>query len=105
MRLLPLLLLIAVAGCGSSASGSSPGPKTVGIAAFKYEPETVMVKAGAKVTWVNEDKAGHTATFKTGQDTDRLEKGDRKTLVFETPGRYPYVCAFHAFMTGVVVVE
>ena len=104
MRLLPLLLVVALAGCGESAA-SAPTPVTVDIASFKYKPETVTVAKGTKVTWVNQDKAGHTATFTGGLDTDRLEKGDRKALTFDKPGRFPYVCAFHAFMTGVVVVK
>jgi plastocyanin len=106
MRLLPLplLLVAALAGCGGESAASSK-PVTVDIASFKYKPETVTVRAGGKVTWVNQDKAGHTATFTGGLDTDRLEKGERKALTFDKPGRYPYVCAFHAFMTGVVVVK
>ncbi len=66
------------------------------------------VKAGARVTWVNRDAAGHTATFTEGPaklDTDRLERGERATLSFPKAGRYAYVCAFHAFMKGVVVVD
>ena len=101
MRLLPLLLLLTLAACGGS---SSPGPTTVDIEAFKYKAAKVTVQAGAKVTWVNRDTAGHTATF-SKLDTDRLEKGDRRALTFEQPGRYRYVCAFHAFMTGEVIVE
>jgi amicyanin len=100
MRLLPLLPVLFLVACGGSEE-----PTTVDIASFKYKPPTVTVKAGSRVTWVNHDTAGHTATFKKGLDTDRLEKGDRKALTFEQPGRYPYVCAFHAFMTGEVVVE
>ena len=102
MRLLPLLLVLTLAACGGSGESK---PATVDIKSFKYKPAKVTVKAGTKVTWVNADTAGHTATFKSGLDTDRLEKGDRKALTFEKPGRYPYVCAFHAFMTGEVVVE
>jgi len=104
MRLLPLplLLVLFLAACGGSGAAK---PVTVDIASFKYKPATVTVKAGAKVTWVNRDTAGHTASFKSGLDTDRLEKGDRKGLTFERPGRYRYVCAFHAFMSGEVVVE
>ena len=104
MRLLPLplLLVLFLAACGGSGAAK---PATVDIASFKYKPATVTVNAGAKVTWVNRDTAGHTATFKSGLDTDRLEKGDRKALTFERPGRYRYVCAFHAFMSGEVVVE
>ena len=61
------------------------------------------VKAGGRVTFVNRDTAGHTATFTAGPsklDTDRLEKGDRAALTFPKAGRYAYVCAFHAFMKG-----
>ena len=105
MRLLPLLLLLTLAACGGSDAAGSSAATTVDIKSFKYKPAKVTVKAGTKVTWVNADTAGHTATFKSGLDTDRLEKGDRKALTFEKPGRYPYVCAFHAFMTGEVVVE
>ncbi|HYH87902.1 MAG TPA: cupredoxin family copper-binding protein [Solirubrobacteraceae bacterium] len=105
MRILPLLLLLTLAACGSSAAAGNSGSTTVDIASFTYKPATVTVKAGDKVTWVNRDTAGHTATFKSGLDTDRLEKGDRKALTFEQPGRYRYVCAFHAFMSGEVVVE
>ena len=66
------------------------------------------VRAGGRVTWVNHDSAGHTATFTTGPsklDTDRLNKGDRAALTFPKAGRYAYVCAFHAFMKGEVVVD
>jgi amicyanin len=100
MRLLPLLLVLPLAACGGSEE-----PTSIDIKSFKYAAATVTVKAGNPVTWVNRDAAGHTATFKSGLDTDRLEKGDRKALTFEEPGRYPYVCAFHAFMKGEVVVE
>jgi plastocyanin len=101
MRLLPLLFVVLVAGCGSASASK---PQTVDIKAFKFAPPTLTVKKGSSVAWVNHDKAGHTATF-ADLDTDRLEKGDRKSLTFKQAGRYPYVCAFHAFMKGVVVVQ
>ena len=66
------------------------------------------VRAGGRVTFVNRDTAGHTATFTAGPsklDTDRLEQGERAALTFPKAGRYAYVCAFHAFMKGDVVVD
>jgi plastocyanin len=115
---LPLALAagLLLAGCGSSekpsaaakAAPAAAKTATVAIKSFKYKPATVHVRAGGQVTWVNDDKAGHTATFTTGPsklDTDRLGKGDRAKLTFPKAGNYAYVCAFHAFMKGEVVVD
>jgi plastocyanin len=106
-----LTLALPLAGCGSAsttAAPAAPRTATVAIASFKYKPAAVHVRAGGRVTWSNADSAGHTATFTAGPsklDTDRLNRGDRATLTFPKAGRYAYVCAFHAFMKGEVVVE
>jgi plastocyanin len=111
---LALALPLLLAGCGGSekkpaaATAAATKPATVAIESFKYKPATVHVKAGGRVTFVNRDTAGHTATFTAGPsklDTDRLEKGDRAALTFPKAGRYAYICAFHAFMKGDVVVD
>lgn len=95
-------------GAGSAAASAAPaasGAVTVDIAEFKYAPETVTVKAGAKVTWVNQDAAPHTATMKGGFDTDTLRKGERRTLTLKTAGRFAYICTIHPFMSGTVIVR
>ena len=108
---LALALPLLLAGCGGSEKPrrpSPPRPQTVAIQSFKYQPATVHVRAGGRVTFVNRDTAGHTATFTAGPsklDTDRLEKGERAALTFPKAGRYAYVCAFHAFMKGDVIVD
>ena len=108
---LALALPLLLAGCGGSekpAAAAAVTPATVSIQSFKYKPATVHVKAGGRVTFVNRDTAGHTATFTAGPsklDTDRLEKGERAALTFPKAGRYAYVCAFHAFMKGDVIVD
>jgi amicyanin len=97
-------------GAASTSTSSAPAAKgavTIDIADFKFKPISVTVKAGTKVTWVNRDTAPHTATVggAGGFDTDTLKKGDRKTLRLKKPGTYAYVCEFHPFMKGTVVVE
>ena len=83
---------------------------TVNIASFKFAPESITVTAGASVTWVNRDKAPHTAE-NTGEQgpaefgTARLQRGERKTVTFSEPGRYRYYCIYHRFMEATVTVR
>ncbi len=118
-------LALALAGCGSddddggssagSGSGSDSGqsaPKAtegsgpVAIKDFLYKPENVTVSAGDSISFTNEDSANHTATANDGSfDTGTLEQGDSKSLTFDEPGTYAYICSFHPFMTGEVTVE
>lgn len=106
-----LLLAVGVAsllaGCGSEEDPAAPqedaGSVSVAIADFKFG-EPVRVAAGGSVEWVNEDSAPHNAVgddFKTAD----LEKGDRDSVVFDEPGTYDYVCTFHPFMKGSLVVD
>jgi plastocyanin len=117
-----LILAVAtalLAGCGSSSSTSTTtqapastapapsaktGPEAVTIADFKYHPAALTVTAGTKVTFTNKDSAPHTATA-TGLDTGTLQQGGSKTLVLSKPGTYAYVCSFHPYMHGSIVVR
>ncbi len=115
------MFALAAVGCGSDDAGSSPagGAKpaapaveeaiTVDIASFKFKPDPIRVKKGGTVTFVNKDKAPHTAQTelnpKTAQfDTDRLEMGQKKAVKLEDAGSFEYFCAYHRFMEGTVEV-
>jgi plastocyanin len=105
-----IVLLADDASGGASAPsaqthGTARGAVTVDIADFKFKPVDVTVKAGAKVTWVNRDSAEHTATQAGGFDTGAIVKGASKTETLANPGTYAYICAFHPFMKGTVVVR
>jgi len=71
--------------------------------------ETVNV--GATVTWVlNQDNMAHTVSSDVISGVQEFESGtltSQQTFsyTFNTPGTFHYVCKFHAFMTGVVVVQ
>jgi len=108
---------LAFAGCGSSGtmdggtktSAASTAPKRVAvkIASFAFKAPKVTVRAGGTVVWTNGDSVPHTATV-TGNgtmDTGTLRQGASKGLVFGKPGTYRYVCGFHPYMHGVVVVQ
>jgi len=120
------LLALAVAGCGSddkdgsartsgagTAEKSAGGPAkeaiTVNIASFKFMPDPIKVKAGGTVTFINQDKAPHTAQTdsetKAKFNTERLETGDKKTVKLGKSGKFEYFCVYHRFMEGTVEVE
>lgn len=125
MRTVPvvagLVLALAVAGCGGSATPSpaTPAPTSapsaspagdtttleVAIAGFAYSPAELSVGAGLQVTWTNKDSATHTVTLDDGSsDSGRMSQGSTFTLALPTAGSYAYHCAIHPAMTGVITV-
>jgi plastocyanin len=113
------VLALGLAGCGSAGEADPPPmgaaapvakrAVTVDIADFKFGPESIKVERGGTVTFVNMDKAPHTAetdvNAKTAEfDTGRLAKGQMKSVKLQETGRLAYFCAYHRFMEGTVEV-
>ena len=99
-------------GAGGETSESEPAPsgeatksEKVQIVEFSYEPDPVVVQAGGKVIWQNEDTAPHTATADDGSfDTGTIEKGKLGSATFKEPGTFTYFCEIHPTMHGTVEV-
>jgi plastocyanin len=78
---------------------------------FEFEPAERRISVGDSVTW-NFTAGGHTTTSLRGQPDSwnsmpegTNTAGSSYTKVFNTPGRYQYVCTPHqTFMKGVVEV-
>lgn len=120
IRILALaLLLTGAAACGSSSSGgstagagsgsgsSASSAHTVTMHNFAFNPPTITVKAGTKVTFVNHDSAPHNATATSGSafKTPTLRPGQTYTVTFSKPGTYAYTCTIHPYMHGTVIVK
>ena len=108
------LVLLAVAGCGSSGSTDGTGTSTGGatttgtsvtIKDFAFSPASVDIKVGESVTWTNEDSATHNVEGDGGISSGDLANGQTYTKTFDTAGTYAYKCAIHPNMTGTVVVK
>jgi plastocyanin len=78
---------------------------------FKFQPAGLQIAVGDSVTWYfNAD--GHTSTSTKGQpdswnsapDGSPNVLGATFAKVFNSPGRYQYVCIPHPFMKGVIQV-
>ena len=81
----------------SGVNTSSPG----------YFPQQIVVVIGVNntVTWINNDNMPHTVTSTNGIfDSGNLEAGQSFTYTFTKPGTYSYVCSYHSWMKGTVIV-
>ena len=97
-----LFTAIAIA----SAPAAAQAPAVVDITKFAYEPREITVAPGTTIRWTNRDETPHTVTDKGGELASAgLDTGDRYEHTFRTEGDYPYYCAVHPFMTGIVHVR
>jgi plastocyanin len=76
----------------------------VAISDFKFGPQTVNVPVGGSVVWTNNDGQQHTATSAGNFDAGAIDPQASMTVTFDTAGSFTYICSFHPFMTGTVVV-
>jgi plastocyanin len=78
---------------------------TVIIQSNSFNPGTLTVKAGTKVTWTNDDSYTHNVTSDDGAfSVGNIAAGQSLSFTFSKAGTYNYHCAIHTFMTGTVVV-
>jgi plastocyanin len=86
-------------------SGEASKSEKVDIVEFTYQPDPVVVQAGGKVIWQNQDAAPHTATADDGSfDTGTIEKGKIGSETFKEAGTFTYFCEIHPTMHGTVEV-
>jgi plastocyanin len=93
------------AGGTTPAAPAAPASSgAVGIADFKFDPPTINVPVGGSVVWTNNDTQQHTATSSGNFDAGAIQPGTSVTVEFKTAGSFAYICSFHPFMMGTVVV-
>ena len=100
MKRAAAVLFLAAVALGAAAA-------EVRIRDYKFVPETVTIKAGGTVKWVNDEKrASHSILFTSGgiPESERLFAGDAWERRFDKPGTYPYTCGPHPEMKGTVIV-
>ena len=90
-------------------SNTPPAPSsvTVSIKNFAFNPPTLTVKVGTKVTWINNDSVPHTVTSDSGSElaSSTLSTGATYSHTFNTAGSFPYHCSIHTTMHGTVTVS
>lgn len=106
-----LLGCLAVGAAGwlvLDKSARAADANVVHIQNFTFSPATLTVKSGTRVTWTNRDDEPHTVTSSSNPRafaSSALDTDGTFAFTFDTPGTYPYYCAIHPHMTGVIVVK
>ncbi len=78
---------------------------TITINDFSYDPSTLTVTVGDRVTWTNEGAYPRSATYTGVFDTGVIAPGGSATLTMETPGTYEYYSLTYMAMKGTLIVE
>jgi plastocyanin len=102
--------LIGLTQLEASADGtatSAPAAATVvHIKNFAFVPSTVTIKTGDAVQFVNDDGTPHTVTAADKSfDSGNIDQNGKWTYTFKKSGTYAYICTYHPYMKGTVVVK
>lgn len=94
-------------GGGADAVATPSAPDTIVIDKFAYQPVPLTVARGATVIVINEDPVAHTLTAKDKSfDSGTIVGGQRGQFTAPSKqGSYSYICAFHEYMTGTLIVK
>nr|BBH95529.1 hypothetical protein KTA_37280 [Thermogemmatispora argillosa] len=73
---------------------------------YQFTPQTLTIKKGTRVVWLNKSDAPHTVTSTNGAfaDSGTIAAGATFTLLFTTAGTYQYHCSIHTYMTATIIV-
>ena len=91
----------------SSLSPAAPPDFTqIVIEDFMFTPNSLTVKAGSSVTWVNEDDEPHSVVSDTGSfRSGAVDTNETFSFEFDKPGTYHFTCAIHPRMVGTIIVQ
>jgi plastocyanin len=108
-RSLPLLAALSCLGLAlltGAVLGAAPPANRITIKAFMFAPVSLTIKAGATVTWVNEDEEPHTVVSATGLfRSQAIDTKESFAFKFDKPGEYHFICTIHPQMMGTVIVQ
>ncbi|HJY20594.1 MAG TPA: cupredoxin family copper-binding protein [Chthoniobacterales bacterium] len=98
---------LALAGEMKDTGTSGASQNKIEIKDFAFNPQTITVKSGDKITWINRDEEPHTVVSvgKKFQRSSGLDTDQEFSIIAGAPGTYEYFCSVHPKMTGTIVVQ
>ncbi|MDO8668292.1 MAG: cupredoxin family copper-binding protein [bacterium] len=114
------IAILALSGCSLYENNQTVAPRpaqtarqpevstnnaiTVNIENFSFNSNSVTIKKGTTVTWINNDSAPHEIKS-TGFNSEILSKDQSFSFTFNEAGTFGYSCSIHPSMTGEIIVE
>ena len=86
---------------------AAPAPTAqVALRGHALSHPSLVVPAGTTVEWINADLDAHHLVRRVagGETSTPLGPGEHDAVTYDIPGTYPYYCAIHPHMQGVVTV-
>jgi len=99
--------LSALAGETKDAGGGGAMENRIEIKDFAFNPQTLKVKSGEKITWVNRAEEPHTVVSVEEQfnKSSALNTDQASTSTAGAPGTYTYFCSVRRKMTATMLVQ
>ncbi len=87
---------------GVTPAGVQSGTVTIEMQDFAFKPQTLSVKKGTTIVFVNKDNAKHTVTAddKSSNSGD-IDAGKTYEFTFQNAGTFNYYCEYHGDRGGV----
>lgn len=83
----------------------NPLDQNITIVDFSFNPDNVTVPLGTKVIWTNNGPSEHTVTSDTNIfNSGTIAVGHKWNFTFTAIGNFPYHCAIHPSMHGIIIV-
>jgi len=100
------ITMLWMSGAGSPSWAAAPQPPQIIVKDFMFQPMSLIVTAGATVTWINKDDEPHSVKSETGLfSSGAMDTNESYSFRFEKPGTYHFTCTLHPRMTGTIVVQ
>jgi plastocyanin len=84
----------------------SPRHHVIIIEGMRFNPPTLTVHRGDRITWTNKDLFPHTATANSKAfDSPSIAPNASWSYTVHRSGSYGYICRFHPTMQGTLIVQ
>jgi plastocyanin len=101
-----LMSALLLSGASTGIGNEKPVVHSVIIEGTSYHPQSLTVRRGGIIVWKNKDFFPHTVTARNMQfDSHILAAGRSWKYTAKERGEFPYFCALHQTMTGMLIVK